>query len=90
MFRTMLSCKEISKLVSESLDRKLPFWKRMSVWMHLGMCRLCWGFRKSLVHIHKQARQHAVEIERGAAESGVRLSDESRERIKQMLESQQS
>lgn len=86
----MLNCHDVSKLISESLDRKLSLWQRLNLWMHLGMCGLCWGFRKSLVHIHKEARQHAEEIERDAVDSEIKLPDESRERMKRLLESKQS
>ncbi len=83
----MLNCQEVSKLVSASLDGKLPLWKRMNLWMHLGMCRLCWGFRKDIVHLHSQTRQRADEIEGGAEDPDVKLPDESRERIKRLLNS---
>ncbi|MGD9720118.1 MAG: hypothetical protein AB7O59_08225 [Pirellulales bacterium] len=81
----MLNCKDVSKLLSESLDRKLPFWTRMGLWMHLSMCRLCWGFRKDLLHIHSETRLHASEIERDAHEANGNLSEESRKRMKQLL-----
>lgn len=86
----MLNCHDVSKLISESLDRKLSLWQRLNLWMHLGMCGLCWGFRKSLVHIHKEARQHADEIERDVVDPEIKLPDESRERMKRLLESKQS
>jgi len=86
----MLNCHDVSKLVSESLDRKLSLWQRLNLWMHLSMCGLCWGFRKSLVHIHKEARHHAEEVERDAVDPEIKLPDESRERMKRLLELKQS
>ncbi len=81
----MLSCKEISKLVSESLERKLTLWQRMNLWMHLSMCGLCNGFRKYLLRIQDQTHQHATEIEQGIGDTDQTLPDEARERIKQLL-----
>jgi hypothetical protein len=84
----MLSCKEVSKLVSESLDRELAWWQRINLWVHIGMCGLCWRFRKDMIHIHDATRQHAQEIEDDAPDSDVRLPDASRDRMKQLIESQ--
>ena len=84
----MLNCKDVSKLVSESLDHELSFWQRFNLWMHLSMCRLCWSFRKDLVHLHEETREHARHIELGAEEEpDVKLSDESRDSMKRLLKS---
>jgi hypothetical protein len=82
----MLTCKEVSKLVSESLDRKLSMWQRVGLWMHIGMCGLCRRFRKDLRHIHDETRQHIDDIGPETAASDVKLSDESRDRMKRLLE----
>lgn len=81
----MLNCKQVSELVSESLDRKLTFWQRANLWMHLGMCGLCRRFRRDLVHVHEATRKYEEAIERGDLEVNLKLSDESRDRIKQLL-----
>jgi len=84
----MLSCKEISKLVSESLDHDLSLWQRVNLWLHMSMCRLCSGFRNDLVHLHEETRELGRQFERDAeGETDIRLSAESRDRIKQRLES---
>lgn len=44
----MLSCKEAAKLVSENLDRKLPFWRRVSLRLHLAMCSTCAAYRRQI------------------------------------------
>ena len=84
----MLSCKEVSKLISDSLDRKLSWWQRINLWMHIGMCGLCWRFRKDLRHLHEETLQHADELEQGTADWDVKLPSDSRERMKRVLESQ--
>ena len=86
----MLNCREVSRLVSESLDRKLPFWKRIGVWIHLGMCRYCSGFRKDLLHLRNAARQHSDDIKIGTSGPEATLSKEARKRIQRALESQNS
>jgi predicted anti-sigma-YlaC factor YlaD len=37
----MLSCKEVSNLLSDRLDRKLSFMERVRLRMHLAMCTAC-------------------------------------------------
>jgi len=37
----MMKCEEVSKLVSQSLDRRLPLHQRIGIRLHLMMCKLC-------------------------------------------------
>ena len=83
----MLTCEDVSKLVSESLDRQLPFWKRIQLWTHLSMCGLCSRFRQFLVLLQKQTRRYAKSIEHDTEDPDLKLSDESRDRIKRVLKS---
>lgn len=82
----MLNCHEASRLCSESLDRKLTLWQRAHLWLHLAMCRLCWHYRRDIVHLHEQARRFDEEVEEayGSKPTGG-LSEEARLRIKQAL-----
>ena len=84
----MLNCKEVSQLVSESIDKKLPLWTRMNLMMHLAMCGLCKRFRKSILRVHTEARAYATELENGTADSNVVLTKEAKDRIQQRLESE--
>ena len=82
----MYSCEQVVRLVSESLDKqKLPFWTRMQLWMHLGMCGICKSFRKHMVRVDEEARRHAKETEQDVGDSGVQLSPEARERLNRAL-----
>lgn len=44
----MLSCKEVSRLMSDSLEKQLPLSKRMGIRMHLMMCSACRTARKQM------------------------------------------
>lgn len=77
----MLRCREVSRLVSASMERKLPFRQRMQVWMHLAMCRLCAGFARQIRLLHTVAQQNAERV----SEHEATLSPEARERIKAAL-----
>lgn len=48
----MRSCREITALVSQGLDKKLTLRERISVWMHVSMCSSCRNFQKQTRFIH--------------------------------------
>jgi hypothetical protein len=81
----MLRCREITKLVSESMERQLPYRERMHVWIHLMMCRLCFGFSRQMRLLRRAARENPDRLgpDQGAPES--KLPDEAREWIKAAL-----
>lgn len=84
----MLRCREISLLVSESMERRLPWRTRMQVWMHLALCRLCAGFARQVRLLHRALHDHPerlADTERDAA-----LSSQARERIKASLRGEQA
>jgi hypothetical protein len=60
----MMTCKEVSTLVSMDQVDEAPLARRMGVWLHLMMCRRCRGFRRQLLRIGRVARLIAVDFER--------------------------
>lgn len=82
----MLRCREISKLVSESMERKLSFRERVQLTMHMAMCRLCAGFAKQVRLLRVAARQDAKRIAVASSDQQTRLSQAARERIKAALQ----
>lgn len=82
----MLRCREVSKLVSESMERQLPFRQRMQLWMHLRLCRLCGGFARQLRLLRRAARQDPERLADDTSTPGeATLSQDARERIKAAL-----
>lgn len=81
----MLSCKEVSRLVSESLDRELSLGQRVSLRLHLLMCSLCSRFRRQMAFLHQAARAFGQAGEADELSAQIRLSSEARQRIKQAL-----
>jgi len=79
----MLSCKQVSELVSQSLDRQLSLRERLGVRLHLMMCGMCRRYRKQLAFIAKASRQLL-----GRSSSTSALPPEARERIEEALEKQ--
>ncbi len=81
----MLRCREVSTLVSESMERKLPFGTRMQVWMHLMLCRFCAGFARQIRFIRRAARPTQEQPAGSPSTPQATLSQEARERIKAVL-----
>ena len=84
----MLSCKEVTKLVSENLDRGLPLWRRIGLRLHVFMCRGCSAYRHQIESLHTSVSDHYRADQ--SAKHGEVLSDEALERIKQSLHTDRS
>ena len=52
----MMKCEEVSKLVSQSLDRTLPLHQRIGIRLHLMMCDLCTQNFRQLLGLRKTLR----------------------------------
>ena len=75
-----LTCQDITRLVSESMDRTLPLNQRIKIRIHLGMCRYCARFAKQMRFLREICHVHAP-----SQSDGV-LSAEARNRIRQALQ----
>ena len=83
MSHWMFNCKEVSKMVSESMDRKFPLHHRILVTVHLFMCRYCNRFKKQLLILRNAVGCEDIhEEDLGRSPS---LSKETHERIKQAM-----
>jgi len=49
----MLSCKEVSRLVSQGLDRRLGVLERLRLRLHLAICDGCTNFSKQMAFLRK-------------------------------------
>jgi hypothetical protein len=81
----MLRCREISELVSQSMERDLPLRRRLEVRMHLMMCRMCAGFARQMRLLRRAARENPDRLGPDESSPEARLSEEARERIKATL-----
>lgn len=79
----MRSCKEISRLVSGSLDRPLAFREKIEVWMHLKMCRLCSAFGRDLRRLRERARGQVADKEH---DESIRLEPKAKVRIQAVVD----
>jgi len=73
-------------LLSESLDRKLTFWQRVNLRVHLVICGFCRNFAQDLHRFHVAVRTYSQHIEAGSGPADARLGNEARERILKVME----
>ncbi len=52
----MLNCKDMTKLISDSLERKISLRQRMELWMHIMMCGMCRRFRTNIIALRRRVR----------------------------------
>jgi hypothetical protein len=79
----MLTCKEVSRLLSQSMDQPLPRMKRIELRIHLWLCSACSNFDKQLKFLRQVVNRLDDEHQSGHAG----LSSEARERIKKAVRS---
>ena len=80
MFRWMIDCKAVTRLVSEAMDRPLPFHRRLWTWIHLLMCGRCAEFRNQVRLLRCAASQDPAA---GTADPDAPcLSEDARKRLR--------
>ena len=81
----MLSCKDVTRLISESMDRSLPLRKRIGVRLHLLICNLCSRYKRQLLLIRETVRRLAAMEDAYGSLPGEPLSEEAKGRIRKSL-----
>ncbi len=79
----MLSCKQTSLLVSQSLDRPLTWRERWAVRVHLLICVYCRRFTQQLKLIRRYMERWQQQVAEG---EDIQLSLAAKERITQQLD----
>lgn len=51
------TCKEVHRLVSESMDRRLSLWERLRMALHIMVCRACSNFRSQMTLMREAMRR---------------------------------
>lgn len=74
----MLTCKQASQLVSQSLDRPLSWSERIRLRFHLLICDVCKRFNRQLRLLNLAVKRMLQHTEN---DSTIQLSLEARDRI---------
>ncbi|HMA90899.1 MAG TPA: zf-HC2 domain-containing protein [Burkholderiales bacterium] len=57
--KPMLSCREVTQLVSEGMDRRLGLGERVALRLHFAICRSCANFNRQMGFLREATRQLA-------------------------------
>jgi hypothetical protein len=82
----MFCCKKAARLLSESFDRKLSLWERVSLRVHVVICRFCRCFHQDMQRFDDALRKYSQEIDADRGLTDVSLQPEARQRILQAME----
>jgi len=77
----MLSCKEVSNLVSQSQNRSLKMREQLAVKIHLLVCRMCRRYQRQISFLTEASRKLLQDPQK----SELSLSENARTRIEQSL-----
>ena len=78
------NCAEMSRLLSQSCERRLPLRTRLGMRLHYLICVWCARYVRQIGFLRAAAREHAEDLMEPAPQ---KLSQEARERIKRMMRS---
>ncbi len=89
----MLNCKDMTKLISDSLERKITLRERMELWLHIMMCGMCRKFRRNAIALRMLVRREHISKEKLADSAAVvpdsqTLSSSAKERISSAIRQQ--
>ncbi len=82
----MLSCKKITKLISESFIRRLSIDERLQLWFHIGMCGTCRLFRRLQIQLQRTIQNQLAKKSEDRDDLNSQLSQTARERIQTQIE----
>ena len=77
------SCKEVTHLASDSMDRPLGALERVGMKLHLLVCKWCARYYQQIRALHEAFRRHGLSV--SEIEQGVNLPAQAKERIKETL-----
>jgi hypothetical protein len=65
----MRSCRDITALVSQGLDRKLSLGERLAIGLHVMVCSRCRSFQRQTRFIRKAARHYTEHLQSRAGKN---------------------
>lgn len=85
MAALLYPCAEVTRLVSESLDRDLSYGQRARLRLHFLLCVLCRRYHDQLHFLRKALRSHPERLVGHDPLGHAGLSSHARERLKRAI-----
>jgi hypothetical protein len=79
----MLNCRQVTRLLSQSMEVRLPWYQRVGVRFHLLYCVWCRRYASQVQFLRKAAKGLAMETQNASAST---LSPDAKEQMRQRLE----
>ena len=83
----MLSCKQTSQLISQSLDRPLMMRERFALKLHLLICKYCKRFSQQVQTLHVAIKTMVSSIE---SNNSIEMPSVAKKRIADLVEAQRA
>ena len=81
----IISCKEATRLISVSSERKLTLKERLELKIHLSVCSLCVNFSKQIKYLSQFSSLYLQAIVKNISHPSVSLSSQAKKQIKSFL-----
>ena len=78
----MFNCRHVTELVSQLMDHKLPWWQRLGIRVHHGMCKYCRRVKDQFLLLRSASR---FIPDTDYLSEGPALSAAAKNRIKQSM-----
>jgi hypothetical protein len=78
----MLNCRQVTRLVSQAMDAKLPWHQRLAIRIHLLYCLWCRRYAAQIQFLRQATRELAGGTNSAESE---KLSSEAKEQIRKRL-----
>ena len=77
-------CKDMTRLLSDAMDRPLPLGIRFKMRLHFLICKWCERYKNQLLFLRQALRRNPSELDEVAA-SSTSLSPEAKDRLKRVI-----
>jgi hypothetical protein len=85
LIRITPPCKDMTRLLSEAMDRPLPLGIRLKMRLHFLICKWCERYKNQLLFLRQALRRNPHELQSEDPASSTSLSPEAKDRLKRVI-----